>query len=440
MFDMNIGIIVSLIIFLITFILIVTEKVHRTTAALLGAMVMVSAGVALGFLNGFTPIQFIAESIDFGTIGLLLGMMIFVSIFSKTGIFEWVAKQSIIRSRGKVWRLVIILSLISAILSAFLANATIILLIAPLTIVVARHANINPVPLVISEAISSNIGGTATLVGDPPNIMIGSAVGFSFNDFLFNLAPITMLVLFVTLLFLLFYYRKEFGKTIKIENDLQIKSINGPLLAKSLAVFLFIVVLFVIHDSLHIDTAFVALFGAIILLFLSKLNPEEVMKEVEWSTLLFFAGLFVLVAGINYSGVISAVASEIVMFTGTGDAFNPYLTSTLVLWGSAAGSAIIDSVPVTATMIPILKSVGISALLSEPVLNNLFWALALAACLGGNATVIGTSANIVAAGILEHSGYRVSFIDWLKVGLPVAIIDMVICTVYIIVKLKWIGV
>jgi len=437
---MNFSMVISLVVFLVTFGFIVSEKINRTTAALLGAMAMVMAGVAFGFLGDIAPIDFIVESIDFATIGLLLGMMIFVTIFSKTGIFEWLAKQAITQSRGKTWLLFVLLSLVSAILSAVLANATIILLIAPMTIKIAHYAKINPVPLIVTEAMSSNIGGTATLVGDPPNIMIGSAVGFSFTDFIFNLAPIAVVVLFTTLLVLRLYYRKEYDKTINIEQDISVRPVDKPLLAKSLAVLVLIIVLFIIHDSLLIDTAFVALLGAIILIFLSKMQPEDILKGVEWSTLLFFAGLFVVVGGIESSGVISVVASKIVVFTGKGDAFNPFFASVLVLWGSAGGSAIIDSVPITATMIPLLKSIGISASLSKPILDNLFWALALAACLGGNATIIGTSANIVAVGVIEHSGHHISFLDWLKVGVPVAIIGIGMSTVYILIRLKMMGV
>lgn len=436
---MDFSMIISLVIFLVTFILIVSEKINRTTTALLGAMAMVIAGVAFDFLRDIAPIDFMVESIDFTTIGLLLGMMIFVTIFSKTGIFEWLAKQAIIYSKNKTWLLFILLSLISAFLSAFLANATIILLIAPLTIKIAHYAKINPVPLIVAEAMCSNIGGTATLVGDPPNVMIGSSVGFSFTEFLLNLAPVTIVVLFTTLLTLRLYYRKEYGKTITIEDDVPIRPVDKPLFVKSLIVLIMMIVLFIIHDYLQIDTAFVALFGATILIFFSKIQPEEILKGVEWSTLLFFAGLFVVVGGIEGSGVVGVVASKIVSFTGTGDAFNPYFASAFILWGSAGGSAIIDSVPVTATMIPILKSVGLSASLSKSLLDNLFWALALAVCLGGNATIIGTSANIIAAGVLEHSGHHISFWEWLKVGVPVSVVSISISTIYILVRLKELG-
>lgn len=415
----------SVIVFLFTYILIILEKLPRMVVAMGGGIVM----LLLGFLTQETAVK---DDVDFNTIGLLTGMMILVAIIRRTGVFEALAIWSASITRGEPLRLLSLLSLITAVVSAFLDNVTTVLLIVPVTITLANMLQVNPVPFLISEIIASNVGGTATLIGDPPNIMIGSATGLDFNAFIVNMAPISIIVLAVTIALLLLIYRKDLQ--IDEKNREAILQLNcrdeikdWQLLKKSLAVLALTIVGFMLHGYLHLESATIALAGAIVMLLVSRIEPEEVLVEVEWPTIFFFIGLFVLVGGLKATGVIGELAQWTLSVT-KGDLAQ---TSLLVLWVSAIASAFIDNIPFVATMIPMLQEMG---QLTGMNLEPLWWSLALGACLGGNGTLIGASANVIVAGIAEKNGIRLSFIPYLKIGFPLMIVSIILCHGYLLLR------
>ncbi|MEL7635934.1 MULTISPECIES: SLC13 family permease [Sporomusa] len=415
----------SVIVFLLTYVLIIWDKLPRMVVAMGGGIVM----LLLGFLTQETALK---DDIDFNTIGLLTGMMILVTIIRRTGVFEALAIWSASITRGEPLRLLALLSFITAIVSAFLDNVTTVLLIVPVTLTLTKMLQVNPVPFLISEIVASNIGGTATLIGDPPNIMIGSATGLDFNSFIINLAPISIIILAVTIALLLLIYRKDLQ--IDEKNREAILQLNckeeirdWQLLKKSLAVLALTIVAFVLHGYLQLESATIALSGAVLLMLVSRAAPEEVLTEVEWPTIFFFVGLFVLVGGLKATGVIGELAQWSLGVT-KGDLQQ---TSVLVLWVSAIASAFIDNIPFVATMIPMLQEMGqLSGMNMEP----LWWSLALGACLGGNGTLIGASANVIVAGIAEKNGVRLYFIQYLKIAFPLMIISIIFCHMYVILR------
>ena len=412
----------SIVVFLITYAVIISEKVHRMVVAMAGGLLM----ILLGFLTQETAIK---DDIDFNTLGLLTGMMILVTITRRTGVFEAIAVWSAVLTKGEPLRLLALLSVITAIASALLDNVTTVLLIVPVTLTLTDKLQVNPVPYLISEIIASNIGGTATLIGDPPNIMIGSAVGLSFNDFIFHLAPIAFLVLLVTIGLLLFIYRKDLEvdeesrqALLKLNYKEEIK--DWQLLRKSLWVLGLTILGFALHGVLHLESAVIALSGAILLMILSSEEPEDILLHVEWPTIFFFTGLFVLVGGLKATGVIGHLASWSLEITHG----NVMGTSLLVLWVSAIASAFIDNIPFVATMIPMLQEMGqLSGLNLEPV----WWSLALGACLGGNGTLIGASANVIVAGIAEKNGIGLSFRQFMKIAFPLMLVSILLSHIYI---------
>lgn len=415
----------SVIVFLITYILIILEKTPRMVVAMGGGIIM----LLLGFLTQETALK---NDVDFNTLGLLTGMMILVAVIRRTGVFEALAIWSASITRGEPLRLLALLSFITATVSAFLDNVTTVLLIVPVTLTLTKMLQVNPVPFLISEIIASNVGGTATLIGDPPNIMIGSATGLDFNAFIVNLAPISIIVLAVTVALLLLIYRKDLH--IDEKNREAILQLNcreeikdWQLLKKSLAVLGLTIVAFVFHGYLHLESATIALAGAILLMLVSRVEPEEVLAEVEWPTIFFFVGLFVLVGGLKATGVIGELAHWTLSVTN-GDLVQ---TSLLVLWVSAIASAFIDNIPFVATMIPMLQEMGqLSGMRLEP----LWWSLALGACLGGNGTLIGASANVIVAGIAAKNGIKLLFIPYFKIAFPLMIISIILCHVYLLMR------
>ncbi|MEN6567956.1 MAG: ArsB/NhaD family transporter [Veillonellales bacterium] len=412
----------SVIVFLITYAIIISEKIPRMVIAMAGGLVM----VLLGFLNQETAIK---DNIDFNTLGLLIGMMILVAITRRTGVFEAVALWSASLTRGDPRRLLALLSLITAVASAFLDNVTTVLLIVPVTLTLTDKLQVTPVPYLISEIIASNIGGTATLIGDPPNIMIGSAARLTFNDFFIQLAPVCLLILFVTIGLLLLVYRKDMGvdenhRQAVLELDFKDEIRDWSLLRKSLLVLGLTIMGFALHGVLQLESATIALAGAVLLLLLSGEEPEDILLHIEWPTIFFFVGLFVLVGGLKATGVIGMLAGWILTITQG----NIMATSLLILWVSAIASAFIDNIPFVATMIPMLQEMGrISGLNLAPV----WWSLSLGACLGGNGTLIGASANVVVAGIADKHGIPLTFRQYTKIAFPLMIVSIVISHIYI---------
>lgn len=413
----------AIAIFLAIYALIISEKFHRMTVAMGGGIIMLLAGVV-------SQQQALAEDIDFNTLGLLIGMMIIVSITRRSGIFEAVAIWSAKITKGDPSRLLALLALLTASASALLDNVTTVLLMVPVTLTLTDKLNIDPLPFLVAEVIASNIGGTATLIGDPPNIMIGSAVGLDFNSFIIHLAPISFLILIITIVLLLYLYRNSLQ--VEEENRQHILTLNvqsqikdWALLKKSLGVLALTIAGFMLHGVLHIDSATIALAGAVLLMFISQEEPEDVLLHVEWPTIFFFIGLFVLVGGLKASGVISALAQWSISVTQG----NLEQTSLLVLWISALASAFIDNIPFVATMIPLLQEMG---QLTGMPLDAVWWALALGACLGGNGTLIGASANVIVAGIAEKNGIALTFRYYLKIAFPLMLISIMLSHIYIV--------
>jgi len=406
-------------IFLLTYALIVTERVHRTVSALLGGVAMILLGVL--------PQEQAFHAIDWNVIFLLAGMMAIANILRETGLFQWIAVQAVKLGRGDPFCILVILSLITAITSALLDNVTIVVLVAPVTLLVAASLRVSPLPFLIAEILASNIGGTATLIGDPPNILIGSAAGIDFLTFAANLAPISLLILivFIGLTWLLFKddLRPEQDSTLNIE-ALETSELitDAPLLRKGLVVMVGVSLGFMAHGALHLEPATIALTGATVLLLWGRSDPHHVLQEIEWTTLAFFVGLFITVEAVVQVGIIEAVAHSVLRLTGG----NLTLTSILLLWLSAIASGIVDNIPYTATVIPVVKSLG----QAMPVMP-LWWSLALGACLGGNSTLVGASANVVVASIAERSGHPISFRYFLSYGLLTTVMSLLLATGYI---------
>jgi Na+/H+ antiporter NhaD/arsenite permease-like protein len=401
---------------------IALEWVHRTKAALVGAGLVVIVGV-------IDQDQAI-EAIDWSTLGLLAGMMILVGLTEKTGVFTYVALRVAQLSNGRPLRLVFLLAAVTGILSAFLDNLTAILLIVPITFLLADLLRVSPIPLVLVEVIASNIGGTATLIGDPPNIMIGTHVAeLTFVDFIVNLAPVSLFTLVVVTACLYVAFRKRLA--IAPERAAEIDRLDAArdiresrYVKRSIAVLVGTIVAFFLHSLLHLEPAVVALGGATILLLVGADDVEEALERIEWSTLFFFMGLFVMVGALEERGLVADVAGALATATG-GDSMTEGLA---ILWGAAAGSALVDNIPFTAAMIPVVDELEAD----DPTFSDAnWWALSLGACFGGNATLIAAAANVAAAGVAERSGHPISFGRFLAVGLPVTLLSLVVATVYL---------
>lgn len=412
-------------IFLITYGIIISEKIHRTTIALAGAGLMIFIGV-IHQTEAFA-------AIDFNTIGLLLGMMIIVAITQRTGIFQWAAFMAARLGKGDPRTILIYLSLFSAVFSMFLANVTTILLMAPVTIVIANNLRVNPVPFLISEMIMINLGGLATLIGDPVNTLIGSASGLNFLSFIINNGVIVLCLFPVVIAMILLYFKKTLVATeedkaavMKINPRESIRNI--ALLKKSGIVLLSTLALFVVAGFLPFELlpATIAMFGAAILLVITKMHPEEVLAEIEWGTLLFFIGLFVLIAGVEHVGFIDLLAEKLIEMTD-GDVVK---TTFAVLWGAGLLSGFVDNIPFVATMIPLVQELGASGM----DITHLWWVLSIGAVLGGNATLIGTASNLVGAGVAEKGGYKIGFVEYLKIGGAVTLVTLLISSFYIFIR------
>ncbi len=406
-------------IFLLTYGLIVTERVHRTVAALLGGVAMILLGV-LSQEQAF-------HAIDWNVIFLLTGMMAIANVLRETGFFQWVAVQAVRLGHGKPFRILVILSVVTAVSSAFLDNVTVVVLVAPVTLFMAASLGVSPLPFLIAEILASNIGGTATLIGDPPNILIGSAAGIDFVTFSAHLAPISLLILLAFIALAWFLFREDLrvaeSHALDVEAlDTAVLITDQTLLRKALIVMAGVILGFLVHGFLRLEPATIALTGATILLLWGRNDPHTVLQDVEWTTLFFFIGLFITVEAIVQVGIIEAVVQAALRLTGG----SLPLTSILLLWLSAIASGIVDNIPYTATMIPVVKSLG-QAMPVQP----LWWSLALGACLGGNATLVGASANVVVASLAERSGYPISFELFLRYGVITTLLSLVLATLYV---------
>lgn len=413
--------IVAIVIFLLALAALAFDWAHRTKISLGGAAAM----VVLGVLDQEQAI----DAIDWPTLGLLAGMMVIVGLTEPTGIFTYVALKATQISRGNPVALVILLSLMTGALSAFLDNLTAILLVVPITLLIADTLRIPPIPLVLVQVLASNIGGTATLIGDPPNILIGShRPELSFMDFIVNLAPVAVFTLVVTSALLAVVYRSRLLPA--PERARQIESLDpardlreAKKVKRTLAVLIGTIVAFFLHSALHVEPSVVALVGATVMLFVAADDVEDALGRVEWSTLLFFMGLFVMVGGLVEQGVVTDVAEWLTELTGDSSVTQ----GMVILWGAAAGSAMVDNIPFTTAMLPVVDSIQ-----GDDFNDGLWWSLALGACFGGNATIIAAAANVAATGILERTGNRVSFLQFLLVGLPITTLSLLIATAYLL--------
>ncbi len=415
--------IIAIGVFVVTYLLIMSEKVNRTAVAMVGALLMVILNIEAQ--------ERAIHYIDFNTIGLLIGMMIIVNIMKKSGIFQYVAIKAAKIAKGDPWKILLYFAVITAVASAFLDNVTTVLLIVPVTLVLTDTLELNPIPFLVPEILIANIGGTATLIGDPPNIMIGSATGLGFMDFLINLGPVVVVIFIVTMIAFKYGYRMHYRasdenkrKVMKMNEKLAIK--DPVLMNKSIIVLIFTIIGFILHQYLGYESATIALFAASVLLLISKVDVEDILFEIEWTTIFFFVSLFILVGALEEVGVMQYLASQLLEVTKG----NMVLTMMVILWVSAIASSFLDNIPFVATMIPLIKSYGVMSGLD---VTPLWWSLALGACLGGNGTLIGASANVIVSGLLQRHGHKMSFGYYMKIGFPLMIVSIIISTVYLLV-------
>ena len=414
---------VSVIAFIVALAVIATERVHRTKVALIGAAVVVL------FAGNEYGQELAIESIDFNTIGLLVGMMILVHLTQQTGVYDYIAIRAGQLSRGRPAYVVLTLAGTTALLSAFLDNLTTILLIVPVTFLLADALDLDPIPLIVIEVIASNLGGTATLIGDPPNIIIAGATDLSFNAFIVNLAPIVLitLVVVVPLLYAVFRSRlqiPEENRKVVMELDANSAIRDSDELKRTGTVLALTILAFFAHQALHVEPATVALTGAAVGLLVTRQDLEESLARIEWATLFFFVGLFVMVGALEATGAIEEVADA------AKDLTNGNRTAELmgITWIAGLGSGLVDNIPFTTAMVPVVES------LNEGDDDAYWWALSLGACFGGNMTIIAAAANVAASGLAERAGRPIGFVPFLKIGLPVTLISLVMASAYILIR------
>ena len=411
---------IAAIVFVVAYVLIAVEPFDRTIIALLGGLTV----IVLGVIDQHEAFA----AIDLNVIFLLAGMMVIAGILARTGLFDWLAVRSLRLADGKPMRLLLILATVTAVLSAFLDNVTTVVLIVPVTITIARRLDVSPVPYLIAQVLASNIGGTATLIGDPPNILIGSAAGLDFTAFLVNLAPVIVLIYaaFVVIAYFLW------GRQLEAPSERRQKALEAtegatitdrPLLVKGLLVSAFVLVGFLVHQALGLEAATIALLGATLLMLVGRIDAHDALREVEWRTLFFFVGLFILVEAVVHVGIIGGIADWLAVQT----AGNETVAAIALIWFSAGASAIIDNIPYTAAAIPVVERLIESGLPGEA----LWWSLALGACLGGNLTLVGAAANVVVANQAAQAGHRIGFFEFMRYGVVVTLASLLIATAYI---------
>ena len=427
---MNLAAILTVIIFVVSLILIFTEKINRTIVAFGGASLMVAIGEALRFYDMDNAI----EAIDFETLGLLMGMMIIVAMLEPTGFFEYLAVLAARASKGKPVRLFVLLGTVTTVLSMFLDNVTTVVLIAPVTILISEILGVSAIPYLIAEALLSNTGGVATLVGDPPNVLIGSAAGFSFNDFLANSLPIVAVAWVGVLILLQYLFRKELSisprNTEAVMKLNPAESLNEPKTARNILIVLGgAILLFFVHHLLHIEPAFVALGAAAVAMFWVQPDIQETLLKVEWRVLVFFGALFVMVGGLEHAGVLDSIVS---LFRGE-ESVHPVLFGVIIIWAVAILSAVVDNIPITIALIPVIQGVGAAGMDVAP----LWWALAFGAGFGGNGTIIGSTANIIVVTLSEKTRTPITAALWMKRGLPVMIVACTIASILYTLLYSW---
>jgi len=430
---------IALIVFLAVYALIAFEVLHRTLAAFLGAVVVLIITHTFGTFNDAYKIltyDQAVHAVDWNVIFLLMGMMIIVGVLRVSGVFQWLAYKSFQVARGKIFLLSTVLCIVTAVTSAFLDNVTTMLLLTPITIEIAVVLGVSPFVFLLPEIVASNFGGTATLIGDPPNIMIGSYAGLTFNDFVINLTPVVILTLVAQIVYNKFWYGRAYAKA-RVEDvpatiaflrekypitDKKVLAIGG-------SVLIGVILLFVLHGKFHMEVSVAALFGAALIVLVTRTNIVEMLeKEIEWPSLVFFIMLFIVVGAAEQTGILQVIADWIL----SACQGKLWLAVLIILWVSAFASAIVDNIPFTATMLPI--TLFLTKTLPGAESGVLWWALALGACFGGNGTIIGASANVITVGISERVGYNITFYDYLKQAAPITIISLIISSVFLLVR------
>lgn len=424
------SVLVSAGILIVAYIFIAIEKIPKVTVALLGATLTIVLGLlsqTKGFHGNFDS-EYYINYIDFNVIFLLVSMMIIVNIGSRSGMFNWVANELLKLTRGNPRWVLFTLGVFTAFASAFLDNVTTVILVMPITFIVAKELDIDPIPFLITEIFASNIGGTATLIGDPPNIIIGSAAGLSFWDFMKELSGIMALILFVSVLILMFIFRKKLKTTkermlhvCKIDNSKTIK--NYPLMIRSTIVLGLVILGFILHDVIHIQACIVAMAGASFLMIYEK--PKQIFEDVEWNTIFFFIGLFIIIGAFEASGGIAIMAKWLLDFTQGSQ----IATSMVILWVSGLLSGVIDNIPYTVTMTPMLSQ--IQSVMGVEYTHPLWWCLSMGACLGGNMTIIGAAANVIVSETAAASGHKISFMKFMKYGILITVVSLSLSSAYI---------
>ena len=414
--------IVALAIFVAVIAVIVSEKLHRAACALIGAMLLILIGIlepaeALGF-------------IDFNTIGVLIGMMMFVAVVKNSGIFEFLAVKAAKIAKGNPWKIMVYFMIITALLSAFLDNVTTVLLIGPMTFSICKTLELNPVPFLLTQIISSNVGGTATLIGDPPNIMLGSAADISFLQFCIYDGPIVVIVMAASIITFRFIYKKGLSVApekmeliMRMDEKEEIR--DRVLFIKSIVMICLVALAFMMHDTLGLKTSIIALSCAALMIMIGGQDVEETVHDVEWPTIVFFAFLFIVVGGLEKVGIIHMMAEGMINATGS----HYVVLMIVILWVSAICSAVLDNIPFVATLIPLIQTMSAEGIDVWP----LWWAVSIGACFGGNGTIIGASANVVLTGISNRRGYPITFMDYLKIGLPLMLLSIILATAYLLV-------
>ncbi|MCD6502812.1 MAG: ArsB/NhaD family transporter [Euryarchaeota archaeon] len=419
---MDVQTIIGIIILVIVYSMIASERVHRTIAAMFGAALTIIVLAIMG-----KPVENVLEYIDMNTILLLVSMMIIVTIAEKSGLFNVLSWRIAKLSKGSLFALLALLSVLTGVLSAFVDNVTTVLIVGPITLEIVRRAHVDPRPFVLSEIFASNIGGTATLIGDPPNIIIGSQLKLSFNAFLMNTAPISFLILLVLPLMMYVMFKRDVkGKILSSDviEGIPHKPEDIVLYKESIAILILVIVLFMTEPIHHIPSPMVALIGASILLLVSRVNITEVIKSVDWATIVFFMMLFIVVGGISEMGVISFIANSLSKISAS-----PYLLSLLILWISMVLSGFVDNIPYVATMIPVIRSLNAALGIKSAMLA---WALSLGGCFGGNLTPVGASANVVLLSIADRYGCHITWKEYLKYGSVLIILSGILSSIYLL--------
>ena len=427
------NVMISAILLILAYIFIATEKIPKVTIALLGGAITIILGLVSQskMVDGNVNPLYFANFVDFNVIFLLVSMMIIVSITTRSGVFSWLANELLKLTKGHPVSVLVVLGLFTAFVSAFLDNVTTVILIMPITFSIAKKLDINPIPFLLTEIVASNIGGTSTLIGDPPNIIIGSAAGFSFMDFIKELTGVVAVILVCVIAMLAICFRKslkadpeKMNEITKIDNSRTITDKN--LMIRSLIVLSFVIIGFVLHDMTHIETCIVAMLGASILLLFEK--PTEILRDVEWNTIFFFIGLFIIIGGLEASGGIKLMAEWVLNVTKGSES----ATAMIILWASGIISGVIDNIPYTATMAPMIAE--IQKVMGQTYAYPLWWCLSLGACLGGNMTIIGAAANVIVSENAAKEGHPISFMGFLKYGIPIVFISLAISTAYIYIR------